>query len=351
MERITIIGLGLIGGSLGLALKAARLKDIEVVGYDKDTLASVDARRRGAVDKSEPILHRAVRDAGLVIIATPIMAIPAVMEEIAGELRENCVVTDTASTKTIVTDWARQLLPPTVSFVGGHPMAGKETAGIANAEATLFAAKPYCIVPAADASEGAVRAVAAIVQLIGARPFFIDAEEHDRYVAAVSHLPLILSTALFTLVRGSPAWPELSALASSGFRDVTRLASTDPALSHDICLTNRDSVLHWLDRLVEELSRYRELLQQEQEEPLFESFAKAQLERDNYLTAPPSRPERYPEVPSGSDQLLSLLVGERLVRRFKDIGKVLAERDEASLRQRRTGLGPGRKAPKRPHKP
>jgi prephenate dehydrogenase len=335
VERITIIGLGLIGGSLGLALKAAKLRDIEIVGYDKDTLTAVDARRLRVVDKSEPILQRAVRDARLVIIATPIMTIRSVMEEIAGDLREGCVVTDTASTKAIVMDWASQLLPATVSFVGGHPMAGKETAGVQNAEAKLFAGKPYCIIPAPDASEGAMRLITGIVQLIGARPFFIGTDEHDRYVAAVSHLPLILSTALFTLVRSSPAWPELSSLASSGFLDVTRLASTDAELSHDICLTNREGVLHWLDRIVEELGRYRELLQQGQDEELFKTFARAQLDRDNYVAAgPPLRePVAAEELPTSGEQLAALLVGQRLVRRVKDIGKLLEERQERGRRQ------------------
>jgi prephenate dehydrogenase len=335
MERITIIGLGLIGGSLGLALKAAKLTGIEIVGYDKDTPTAGDARRLRVVDKSESILQKAVRDARLVIIATPITAIRSVMEEIAGDLRENCVVTDTASTKAIVMEWASQLLPATVSFVGGHPMAGKETSGVQNAEAKLFAGKPYCIIPAPDASEGAVRVVTSIVQFIGARPLFIDAEEHDRYVAAVSHLPLVLSTALFTLVRGSPAWPELSSLASSGFLDVTRLASTDAELSHDICLTNREGVLHWLDRMVEELRRYRELLQEGREEELFKNFARAQLDRDTYIAAGPPVRESVAaeELPTSGEQLAALLVGQRLVRRVKDIGKLLEEKEERGRRR------------------
>jgi prephenate dehydrogenase len=327
MERMTIIGLGLIGGSLGLALKAAKIQGIEIVGYDKDTIAAVDARRRGAVDRTEPILQRAVADAGLVVIATPILAMREVMEEMADALRENCVVTDTGSTKCLVMEWASQLLPANVSFVGGHPMAGKETAGIANADAKLFAGKPYCITPSPNATEGAVRLVAGIVHLIGARPLFIDAQEHDRYVAAVSHLPLVLSTALFTLTRSSPAWPELAALASSGFRDVTRLASSDPELSHDICLTNREAVLHWLDRLTEELARYRELLKEGQEEELFKRLTQAQLDRDTYLTVgPPTRERPIANVPDSGQQLISLLVGERLVRRVREIGKLLDER-------------------------
>jgi prephenate dehydrogenase len=331
MERMAIIGLGLIGGSLGLALKAAKLSNVEIVGYDTDTIAAVDARRRGAVDKTEPTLQRATADAGLVILATPIVAMRQVMEEMASGLRENCVVTDTASTKARVMDWAGQLLPPSVSFVGGHPMAGKETAGIANADAKLFAGKSYCIIPSPNATEGAARLVVGLVHLIGAQPLFIDAEEHDRYVAAVSHLPLVVSTALFTLARSSPAWPELAALASSGFRDVTRLASSDPELSHDICLTNREAILHWLERLAEEISRYREFLAEGQEEELFKHFTQAQLDRDTYITAgPPSRPRIAADVPDAGQQLVALLVGERLVRRVREMGKMLSERPRES---------------------
>jgi prephenate dehydrogenase len=329
MERMTIIGLGLIGGSLGLALKAAKLSDIEIVGYDADSIAAGDARRLGAVDKTEPTLQRATVGAGLVILATPIVAMRGVMEEMAGGLRENCVVTDTASTKSLVMDWAGQLLPPSVSFVGGHPMAGKETAGVAHAEAGLFAGKPYCIVPSPSASEGAVQMVVGLVHLMGAQPLFIDAEEHDRYVAAVSHLPLVLSSALFTLVRGSPAWPELAALASSGFRDVTRLASTDPELSHDICVTNREAVLHWLERMAEELSRYRELLVEGREEDLFKHFTRTQLERDTYITAgPPTRTPAAVDVPDIGERFAALIVGERLARRAREMSKAQSERPQ-----------------------
>jgi len=136
-------------------------------------------------------------------------------------------------------------------------------------------------------------------------------------------------------VRGSPAWPELSSLAGSGFRDGTRLASTDAELSHDICLTNRERVLHWLDRIVEELGRYRELLQQGQEEELFKTFARAQLDRDTYVaTGPPVRePVAAEELPTSGEQLAALLVGQRLVRRVKDIGKLLKARQERGRRQ------------------
>ena len=306
-RRITIIGLGLIGGSIGLALKAAGLPDVEMVGHDRERGSEGLARKMGAIDTAEHNLPRAVEGAGMVIIATPILAIREVMEQIAPDLREGCVVTDTGSTKERVLEWATQLLPPHVSFVGGHPMAGKETPGIDNAEADLFRGRAYCLCPAVDAHEDAVRAVVNLVRLIGAEPMFLDPKEHDQYAGAVSHLPLVVSAALFTLLRTSPAWRDLAPMASSGFRDVTRLASGDPRMSHDIFLTNREAAVHWLERMIEELGRYRDLLEGDAEE-LLETFARAQMERDTFI-AQPHAARLEEEKPDVRQELMNSLMG------------------------------------------
>ncbi|MFQ5879112.1 MAG: prephenate dehydrogenase [Dehalococcoidia bacterium] len=325
MPRIAIVGLGLIGGSLGLALKAAKLPNVEIVGYDKDSSAMSKARKMGAVDKTAWTLRSAVEEAGMLIIATPVFAIRQVMEEVGEVLRPDCVVTDTGSTKAAVIRWAYEILPPPVSFVGGHPLAGKEKSGIEAAEATLFQERPYCLIPAPAASESAVRVVNGLISAVGARCVFVDAEEHDQYVAAISHVPLILSVALFTLVRDSASWPDMANLASSGFRDFTRLTGSDPTMSHDICLTNRQALSHWLDRFTGELSQYRELLQEGHEGDLFQRLTKAQMDRDSYIShseAAPGPPG--PEIPSLGDQLSSLFMGERLAQRAKDISKLLS---------------------------
>lgn len=324
MQRIAIVGLGLIGGSLGLALKAAKLPNVEVVGCDKDTSAMAKARKVGAVDRTAWTVRGAVENAALVIIATPVFAIRKVLTEAGDVLAPDCVVTDTGSTKLAVMGWAQELLPPQVSFVGGHPMAGKEKSGIDAAEATLFKDKPYCLIPAPQASEAAVRVVNGLIKAVGATAVFVDAAEHDQYAAAISHLPLILSGALFTLVRNSPSWPDMAKLAGSGFHDLTRLASSDPTMSHDICLTNRQALIHWLDRFLGELSRYRELLQEGREEDLFQRLTKTEMDREVFI----SRREAasgplVPEIPGLADQMTSFLVGDRLARRAKEIGQLL----------------------------
>ena len=308
-KRITIIGLGLIGGSLGLAMKAAALSGTEIVGHDRARGAANKARKMGAIDRAEHNLPRAVERAGMVIIATPVLAVREVMQQIAPDLPDGCVVTDTGSTKERIVEWAAELLPPSVSFVGGHPMAGKDTPGIDSAEAGLFRGRAYCLCPAVNAHEDAVRAVAGMVTLVGAEPLYMEPKEHDQYAAAVSHLPLLLSAALFSLLRASPAWNDLAPMASSGFRDVTRLASGDPRMSHDIFLTNRDAAVHWLDRMVEELQRYRGLLQGDTEE-LLETFARAQIDRDSFLAEPhPRRLEGEEPADVRQDMMKSLSAG------------------------------------------
>jgi prephenate dehydrogenase len=258
-QRIAIIGLGLIGGSIGLALKRG-LKDVEIRGVARSRETASKARKLGAIDAESYSPAEAVKDARLVIVASPILTFPGIFDEIAPALEEGAIVTDAASTKANVARWAKEKLPGRVHFVGGHPMAGKEQSGIDHADVDLFKGKPWVVAPSVDAPASAVNTVIALAQIAGAEPLFMDADEHDAYVAAVSHLPLTLAAALFSVTQGSAAWPELAALASSGFRDTTRLASGSPEMAHDIMQTNREHVLHWIDRMQVELARYRDVI-------------------------------------------------------------------------------------------
>ncbi len=329
MPRLAIIGLGLIGGSLGLAIKRAQLESLEIVGYDEERGVGGRARKLGAVDREARRVTSAVEGAAAVIIATPVLQVAKVLDEIAPALDEAAVVSDTASTKREVVRWAGELLPNTVDFIGGHPIAGKEQSGIEAADASLFEGRPWALTPTSATSERAIKTIENLATVVGARPVLIDAEEHDSYLAAVSHLPALLSTALFSLASQSQAWPELAALAGPGFRDATRLASGSPAMSHDISLTNRENLLHWLDRFSEELRRFRNLIEEGEERgDLYKAFLKAQTTRDAFLLELPSRagPERKTDVMSAGEQMLSLMVGEYLVRRTKEIGELLERR-------------------------
>lgn len=320
METITIIGTGLIGGSIGLALKAAKLNGVELVGFDDDRGVAGNAKKIGAIDRGAPNLPEAVRGARMVIVAAPPMAVRQVFEDIAPHLGEGTVVTDTASTKSLPARWAQEYLPPTVSYVGGHPMAGKEQQGITNAEATLFKGKAWALVPSSSANEGAVRSVMGLITVAGAEPLFVDADEHDQYVAAISHLPLVMSSALFSLVRQSPSWDDIQPLAASGFRDMTRLASGEPRMAHDICATNRDAITHWIDRYISELQRYKELIQ-ESPKALFRTFSEAQLQRDAFVNGVPTKRAPTVDVPSVKDAMGSMLLGGLLNSRMEKFEK------------------------------
>ncbi len=342
-RRVTIIGTGLIGSSLGLALKAAKLENVEVVGHDWERATAVRAHRRGAIDKVEHNLRRAVTEARMVIIATPVLAVRDVMSQMATDLAEGAVVTDTASTKVQVMQWAEELLPAHATFVGGHPMAGKETSGPEHAEATLFSGSAYAICPAVSAGDEAVQSVLSLAQVAGAEPLFLDPEEHDQYAAAVSHLPLLLSTALFTLLRSSPSWDDMASMASTGFKDLTRLASGDPRVNNDILITNREACIHWLERMIGELGRFRDLLQDARDQALLETIAGAQMDRDVFLIQPVKRYPRATPLPDVRKQLIDTLVGGYITKRARKVQQLperLAARLDASEEsEEAAGLG------------
>lgn len=312
--------MGLIGSSLGMALRKAKI-GVHVVGYDRDRGAANRAQRAGASDSTETNPITAVKGARLVVLAIPIGAMPEVMQLIGPELDDGCVVTDTGSTKAAVLRWAEEHLPSSVSFVGGHPMAGKELSGPEAAEVGLFQGATYCVIPGKGAGEDAVKSVVNVVEAVGAKAYFIDAEEHDSYVAAISHLPLVLSAVLVNIASASPSWPEIARLASSGFRDTTRLASGIPQMSRDICVTNPDGVVYWIDEFIKELYAFRGLVQDGAEKPLEKTFDDAWEARDRWLQKKVTAPSANPPVaiPSTAEAMSGLVLGDRAASRVREM--------------------------------
>ena len=307
MIRISIIGLGLIGTSLGMALRSADAKEsplgpIEVVGYDRDQRAVKEARGRLAIDKEARSLPDALRDAQVVVLAAPVLAIRELMAQIAGLLPPGAVVTDVASTKARPMAWAAELLPVGVSYVGGHPMAGKEQAGPGAADPDLFKDAIYCLTTGRSTRQEAVDVVEALVRTVGAKPYYIDPDEHDAYVAGISHLPLLLSVGLVDVTTRSPAWKEMAPLAASGYRDVGRLASGSPEMQRDILLTNPAGLTRWIDDLLAFLVDVRGQIQAGDAAAVEELLRRAKAERDAWLeTRPNMRPgeaafNQMPEV-------------------------------------------------------
>jgi prephenate dehydrogenase len=319
MQQISIIGLGLIGGSLGMALKSAGMSEIEIVGHDENWRTLSRAEKLQAIDRGERELHVAVRGADLIIIATPILAVKQVLQDISQQLKADCVVTDTGSTKSQVAAWADEYLPSSVDFVGGHPMAGKEYSGIEEADPDLFVDATYCLIPSIKTSGRAVEIVSGLVEKVGAIPYYPSAEEHDALAAAVSHVPLVMSAALISATSESASWRELYTMASSGFRDVTRLASSDPIMATDICMTNGEAIGHWIDRIIQELEQYKKMIGDGSTE-LQDNLISTQTVRDRWVNGEDVWPQKAgPEVPGFKDQMTAMFLGEALAKRTKQI--------------------------------
>ena len=336
MARIAIIGLGYIGGSIGLGLRQASLKNTEIVGFDDWRRARNAAGKQNAVDQTAGSLREAVDGAGLVILATPPAATEEILREIAPHLGRGAAVTDTAASKVQVHRWASEQLPSGVSFVGGHPMAGDATTfGVENASATLFQGKRWFVSPSPTASDAAVKSVLGMIRELGALPHFLADEEHDYVVAAASHLPLVVSTALFTLLRSSDGWPDFGRGTGDTFRKMTAFNSGDPSLTTEIAITNREQLQHWIDRFVLELHRVRNLLD-EPEEEIFREYSTAQINYAKYLSGEDMDPDQanQQDIPDATSQMAALLVSQRLYDKVRDMTKRSEEREKAQRRGR-----------------
>jgi prephenate dehydrogenase len=279
---VTIIGLGLIGGSIGLALRQGNKPGWEIVGYSRSRETVADALKSGAIERGEANLENAVKQATFIIVATPVLGVKEVFSQIAPHLSSGCTVTDTASTKVRVMKWAEEILPPKVDFIGGHPMAGKESYGIQAAEAALFRGCTYCLTSSEKTSPKSIDRITSMVEKLGAIPFFIDAQEHDNLVAGISHLPILLSAALVSLTAKNPSWLKMSKLAASGYRDLTRLASGSPEVNTHICLSNKEAIANWADKFSQELDRYRQLVA-EGDKRLEQALIEAKKARQEWL--------------------------------------------------------------------
>ena len=282
-ERVAVIGVGLIGGSFALALKAAGLAR-RVVGAGRSQ-ANLDlALERGVIDAVASSAAHAAQDAELVLVATPVAQYPQVFGAIGPVLGAQAVVTDAGSTKQDVIAAARAGLGARLAqFVPAHPVAGAEHSGAAAATADLFRGKRVVLTPQAETSPQALARVEHAWQACGARLFRMAPEEHDAVFAAVSHLPHLLAYALVHDIaeRGNAA--QLFGYAASGFRDFTRIASSQPEMWRDICVANRQVLLAELERYGAQLAALRPMIERGDGAALERVFAAARAARERWL--------------------------------------------------------------------
>jgi prephenate dehydrogenase len=284
IERIAILGTGLIGGSLGLVWQEHR-PDLTIVGHDRPEVLDT-AEERGAIDAKAADPVTAVEEADLVVLATPVGTVLRLLDSISGALPDGAVVTDVASVKRPVLDQARDVLPDSVSFVGGHPMAGAESPGIAHADPLLFENAIYALsLPDgvdASALDDELAGVVDLVETTGARPLLLDAATHDRLAAVVSHLPQLLAVALVTTVAETDDPDEVALeLAAGGFRDMTRIASSPFAVWRDILVGNEGPILDAVSHFTRSLQQLRNRLIAEDFDDLEAAFETARTTRSS----------------------------------------------------------------------
>jgi prephenate dehydrogenase len=259
--RLGVVGLGLMGASFAEALRRTR-PEIEIVGVDSNPATMATALERGII--REP----GIEGADLVVLAVP----PLAIRDLLPNLSRNALVTDMASTKARIMVWAAE---SGVDFVGGHPMCGRESSGIDAADPGLFQGAPWVLTRIDSRVEDLVRAV-------GSYPIVMDPERHDRLVAAVSHSAFVLSAAYALAVAGSREWPEMAGLASSGFRDMTRLAAGSPEMYAGIAATNGENLVEWLLLIERQVAKLRRHI--ESGDPrLAELFEEAREKRERWL--------------------------------------------------------------------
>jgi prephenate dehydrogenase len=274
-KKITIIGVGLIGGSLGLALKEKK-PDFKIIGIDKQEIIE-KAIIRGAIDEGTINLKEGIKEADVVILATPVKVILDLLPQINPFLKKGCLVTDTGSTKTQIVKKANKVLSKDIHFIGGHPMAGSEKYGIDSADPHLFLDKTYILTPSNKSNLAVLEKIFLIIGMIGAKRVILDPFEHDKIIAAISHLPQILAVSLTntisTLVQEGNNNNYLKVIGG-GFKDMTRIASSPYKIWEDICQTNQENIL----RSIQEFRNYLEVIEEKlKNDPssLKEEFQKA----------------------------------------------------------------------------
>ncbi len=281
IKNIAVIGLGLIGGSLAMALKALE-DDFIVTGFDIEGEAMNIAKYRNIIDKLASNPRDAVSSADLIIIATPISRIVEVIKSIKGDLKKGVIITDVGSAKEKIVMKVNEMLPPDAFFIGGHPMAGSENEGVLSAKSDLFRNVFYILTPTTGTSTDNLLTLHNLFTRIGAKVISISPKEHDENVALISHLPHVLSTSLVELVDDrQKELKNLFRLCAGGFRDMTRIAASNTKMWLDISLENREELIKSIDLYIEYLNDFKKGLSENDSEYIKKHYLKAQKARTN----------------------------------------------------------------------
>jgi len=282
-DTIAIVGVGLIGGSLGMA---ARRKGIarRVIGIGRSEQRLMRAKILGAIDEYSLDMAHGAAEADLVILCTPVALVVPTLEIMAPSLKDGAVVTDAGSTKREIVEQAENAMPEGTTFVGGHPMAGSEQTGVDAARADLFMGATYVLTPGKDTDFRVLARMSEFAGALGARVEVLSPTQHDEAVAVISHLPHAIASALMQLAEESQRHTgKTFQLAAGSFKDLTRIADSSPELWRDICMTNADSLSAAITSFQEMLDTLKSALQLRDEAAIERFFEQAQQIRQTYL--------------------------------------------------------------------
>ncbi len=282
-QKVTLVGVGLLGGSLGLALRRRRLAAV-VTGCVRRSAGIDECLEAGAVDEATLDLEGAVRDADLVILCTPIGQMAQLATRFGPALKPGALVTDVGSVKASVVQGVEPLITAAGGlFLGSHPMAGAEKTGVGAARADLYEGAVCVITPTARSDKGAREKIEAFWKALGSRILVLSPEQHDDLVSRSSHLVQVVAAQLVNYVLGPDRPPEQRLLCAGGFRDATRIASGSPEMWRDIALANRKSLAQALDEMASELRAARRLIEDGNHEALASFFTRAKQRRDAWI--------------------------------------------------------------------
>jgi len=283
IDKLAVIGVGLIGGSLALALKEVGAVG-HVVGVGRGLANLETALRLGVVDSFTQSLAEGVADADLVFLATPVQSLGTVAEQAMPHLKPGAILTDGGSVKQAVIDAIEPHLRDDVHFVPGHPIAGTENSGAEAAFAGLYRDRRCILTPTRRTSEAAIESIRRMWQLVGSQVVMMEVDKHDRVLAAISHLPHMVAYALVNAVGAYDRYGEnILEYSAGGFRDFTRIASSDPTMWRDIALTNRDALVEMMGQFETFFAELKEDVASGSDERLFEFFRRSKKSRDEIL--------------------------------------------------------------------
>ena len=286
INKLAIIGVGLIGGSLSLALKKAGMVN-EVIGYSRTEQVRQQALDLGVIDIAAESIADAVKQADVIFLAVPMAAMAPVLAELADHVKPTAIITDGGSAKAQVVKAAEEILGDNFSqFVAGHPIAGTERSGPEAAFATLYQEHRVVLTPVEQTNPDALATVRQMWQATGAEVIDMEVEHHDVVLAATSHLPHVLAFNLVGMLAERDDCDEVLRYAAGGFRDFSRIASSDAVMWRDICLTNKDAILGLLHQYRQDLNKIEAAIENQDGDYLIDVFTRAKQARDTRFNEP-----------------------------------------------------------------